>query len=69
VVPVKKAEGLFIYIDNISVEKYERKRPLGRHRRRWEDNVRMDIRAVGWKGLDWMRLAQDKTNCGPLRRR
>jgi hypothetical protein len=36
----------------ISVGKPEGKRPLGRPRRRWEDNTRMDIREIGWGGVD-----------------
>jgi len=35
------------------------KRPLGRLRRRWEDNVRMDLSEIMWEGLDWIHLAQD----------
>jgi len=35
------------------------KRPLGRPRRRWEDNIKMDLQKVGWKGKDWIDLAQD----------
>ena len=37
----------------------EGKRPLGRPRRRWEDNIKLDLREVGGLG-DWMELAQDK---------
>jgi hypothetical protein len=36
------------------------KRLLGRGRRRWEDNVRMDLREMGWSGMDWIDLAQDR---------
>ena len=36
------------------------KRPLGRPRRRWEDNIKMDLREVGGGGGDWMELAQDR---------
>jgi hypothetical protein len=36
------------------------KRPLGRPRRRWEDGVRMDLREIGLRGVDWIRLAQDR---------
>jgi hypothetical protein len=36
------------------------RRPLGRPRRRWEDNIKMDLREVGWGGMDWINLAQDK---------
>ena len=41
------------------VGKPEGKRPLGRPRRRWEDNIKMDLREVGGGG-DWMELAQDR---------
>jgi hypothetical protein len=44
----------------ISVRKYEGKRQLGRPRHRWEDNIRMDLREIGWEGVDWMHLAHDK---------
>jgi hypothetical protein len=44
----------------ISVGKPEGKRPLGRSRRRWEDNIRMDLREIGWGGIDWIDLAQDR---------
>ena len=36
------------------------KRPLGRHRRRWEDNIEMDLQEVGCGGMDWIELAQDR---------
>ncbi|KAJ4446832.1 hypothetical protein ANN_13530 [Periplaneta americana] len=38
----------------------EEKRPLGRPRRRWEDNIKMDLREVGYDGRDWINLAQDR---------
>jgi hypothetical protein len=44
----------------ILVGKPERKRPLGRPRRRWEDNIIIDLREIGWGGVDWIDLAQDK---------
>jgi hypothetical protein len=44
----------------ILVGKPEGKRLLGRPRRRWEDNIRMDIREIGWGGVDWTDLAQDR---------
>jgi hypothetical protein len=44
----------------IWVGKPERKRPLGRPRRRWEDNIRMDLREIGWGDMDWIDLAQDR---------
>jgi hypothetical protein len=45
---------------NILVEERERKRPLGRHRHRWEDNIRMGLREIGWVSVDWIHLAQDR---------
>jgi hypothetical protein len=44
----------------ILVGTMEGKRPLGRPRRRWEDNIRMDLREIGWGGMDWINLAQDR---------
>jgi hypothetical protein len=38
----------------------EGKRPLGRPRRRWEDNIRIHLREIGWGGMDWIDLAQDR---------
>jgi hypothetical protein len=38
----------------------EGKRPLGRPRRRWEDNINMDLREIGIDGANWIRLAQDR---------
>jgi hypothetical protein len=42
------------------VGKREGRRPLGRPRRRWEDNIKMDLREVGGGGMDWIILAQDR---------
>ena len=36
------------------------KRPLGRPRHRWEDNVKIDLQEVGYAGMDWIELAQDR---------
>jgi hypothetical protein len=44
----------------IFVRKPEGKRPLGRPRRRWVDNIKMDLREIGWHGGDWIDLAQDR---------
>jgi hypothetical protein len=44
----------------ILVGKPEGKRPLGRPRRRWVDNIKMDLREVGWDDRDWIDLAQDR---------
>jgi hypothetical protein len=42
------------------VGKPEGKRPVGRPRRRWVDNVRMDLQEVGCRHVDWIGLAQDR---------
>jgi hypothetical protein len=44
----------------VLVGKPEGKRPLGRPRRRWEDEIRMNLREIGLGGVDWIRLAQDR---------
>ncbi|PNF14495.1 GTPase-activating Rap/Ran-GAP domain-like protein 3 [Cryptotermes secundus] len=44
----------------ILVGKPEGRRPLGRPRRRWVDNIKMDLREVGWDDMDWIDLAQDR---------
>jgi hypothetical protein len=43
----------------ISVGRTECKRPLGRPRRRWEDNIKMDLREIGIDGMNWIWLARD----------
>ena len=40
--------------------KPEGKRPLGRPRRRWEDNINMDDQQVEWESMDWIELVQDR---------
>ena len=47
-------------VQRVLVEKPEGKRPLGRPRRRWEDNIKMDLQEVGGGRGDWMELAQDR---------
>jgi hypothetical protein len=44
----------------ILVRNQEGKRPLGRPIRRWVDNIKMDLREMGWVGMDWIVLAQDR---------
>jgi hypothetical protein len=44
----------------ILVGKPDGRRPLGRPRRRWVDNIKMDLRVVGWEGRDWIDLAQTR---------
>jgi hypothetical protein len=45
---------------NVLVGKPEGKRPLRRPRRRRVDNIKMDLREIGWDGMDWVDLAQDR---------
>jgi hypothetical protein len=42
------------------IGKPEGKRPLGRPKRRWVDNIKMDFRERGWGGMDWIDLAEDR---------
>jgi hypothetical protein len=44
----------------ILVGKPERKRPLGRPIHRWVDNIKIDLRDIGWNVMDWIDLAQDR---------
>jgi hypothetical protein len=44
----------------ILVGRPEGRRPLGRPRHRWEDNIKMDLQEVGWGGLDWIDITQDR---------
>jgi hypothetical protein len=44
----------------VLVGKPEGKRPLGRHRHRWEDNTKLNLQEVGCVGIDWIKLAQDR---------
>jgi len=54
----RMGEGIVEY--RVLVGKPEGRRPLERPRRRWEDNIRMDLREVGCGYVDWMELAQDR---------
>ena len=47
-------------VHRVLIGKPEGKRPLGRPRRRWEDDIKMDLREVGGGSGDWMELAQDR---------
>ena len=51
-------QGRGVY--RVLVGKPEGKRPLGRPRSRWEDNIKMDLQEVGCGGMDWIELAQDR---------
>jgi hypothetical protein len=47
-------------VHRVLVGKPEAKRPLGRPRRRWEDNIKIDLQEVGCGGMDWIGVAQDR---------
>jgi hypothetical protein len=53
-------------VHTVVVGKPERKMLLGRHRRRWEDNIKMDLQKVRGVRGDWMELAQDRDGCRAL---
>jgi hypothetical protein len=55
---VSIGEGRSVY--KVLVGRPEGKRPLGRPRRRWEDNIRMDLGEIGIDGANWIQLAQDR---------
>ena len=54
----RMGQGREVY--RVLVGKHEGKRPLGRPRRRWEDNIKMDIQEVGYWGVAWIELAEDR---------
>jgi hypothetical protein len=54
----RMGEGRGVY--RVLVGKPEEKRPLGRPRRRWEDNIKMDLRKIGIDEVNWIQLAQDR---------
>jgi hypothetical protein len=47
-------------VHRVLMGKPEGKRPLGRPRGRWEDNIKMNLQEVGYWGLDWIELTQDR---------
>ena len=51
---------------NLRERERERERPLGRPRRRWENNIKKDLQEVGWEGMHWICLAQDRDRCREL---
>jgi hypothetical protein len=59
-VGVCSADGEERGVYRVLVGKPEGKRPLGRPRRRWENNIRMELQEVGCGGMDWIGLAQDR---------
>jgi hypothetical protein len=54
----RMGEGRGVY--RVLVGRSEGKRPLGRPRRRWEDNIKLDLREIGIDGANWIQLAQDR---------
>ena len=60
----RMVEGRGVY--RVLVWKPEGRRPLRRPRRRWEDNIRMDLREVGCGCVDWMEMVQDMDRWWPL---
>jgi hypothetical protein len=53
-------------IIKLKLGKPEGKRPLGRLRRRWVDDNKIDLREIKWDGMDWTELAQDRDQCRAL---
>jgi hypothetical protein len=54
----RQGEGRGVY--RVLVGRPEGKRPLGKPRRRWEDNIKMDLREIQIDGANWIQLAQDR---------
>jgi hypothetical protein len=54
----RMGEGRDVY--RVLVGRPEGKRPLGRHRRRWKDHIKLNLREIGIDGLNWVQLAQDR---------
>jgi hypothetical protein len=50
----------------ILVRKPEGRRPLGKPRRRWVDNIKIYLTEIGWDGMDWIDLGQDRDQCRAL---
>jgi len=61
----RTGERRFLY--RVLVGKPEEKRPLGRRRRRWEDNIKMNLQEVGFGGMDCIELTQDRGMSRPLK--
>jgi len=59
---IGKRRGVY----RVLVGKPEGKRLLGRPRRRWENNIKMDLQEFGCGGMDWIELAQDRDRCRNL---
>jgi hypothetical protein len=57
----RTGEGRGVY--RVLVRMPEGKTPLGRPRRRWEDNIKMDLREIGTNVSNWIQLVQDRVQC------
>jgi hypothetical protein len=57
-------ESIGVY--RVLVGKPEGKMPLGRPRRRWEDNIKMELQELGHGGMDWIEMARDRNTCRAL---
>jgi hypothetical protein len=55
--------GDVTYMEEIINAYKEDKRLLGRPMHRWEDNIRLDLREIGWEGVEWFYLSQDRAAC------
>jgi hypothetical protein len=60
----RKGEGRGVY--RVLVERFEGKRPVGRPRHRWENDIMMGLREIGIDGANWIQLAQDRSSGGLL---
>jgi hypothetical protein len=49
-----------VALTEILLGKPEEKRPIGRHRHKWKDNIKIDVQGVGCGGTDWIELAQNR---------
>jgi hypothetical protein len=54
------ANNAFVPVPQVLVGRSESKRPLGRSRRKWKDNIKIDLREIGMDGEKWIWLAQDR---------
>jgi hypothetical protein len=63
---VGNCERIIMYVIFIRLGKSERKKPFEIPRRRWENNIKMDSREIGWKIVVWMHMAQDRDQWRPF---
>jgi hypothetical protein len=61
-IPAPKKRSVY----RILVKKPKAKTPLGRPRRRWVDNTEMDLTEIGWGGMGWINLTQERNKCRAL---